>query len=372
LRIWIAACIDRRAMRPHRSILIVVLASLALGLSACGSGTPKPVPSPAAPPAPGMPVPPPRPTPVPPPAPLRPPASLIKPVPVPTERVSLWTDQYLLAGWAIQGHFYTGQYRLVDRNGYIRAQAADYGGCKSALDYLAQRDQLKPNSPHLALLIHGLGSRPEIWSSMRKALARDGYEVATFTYPSTEQGVQVHGEALEKLLVNLDGYSDVTLVAHSLGGLVTRSALARPSFPLLRVPVRAVVMLGTPNQGATLASALGPLTRAFATSAGVDLTPERARQIGAIPAEVRFGVIAGGKNNRWGYNVLLAGDNDGVVRVPETRATNMDDFLLLPVSHTAMQYDGQVIAAVRRFLRAGTFRTPAAPAPRRAGTAPAG
>ncbi len=295
--------------------------------------------------------------PSPPPPPVRP-TSLIKPTPVEAEVVSVWQDEFLFAGWRIQKHFYQGNARLVDARGMMRAQGS-VAACKQAFDYLrAYEERITPRSTKLVLLLHGLGSTPTVMSSLKRALETDGYDVMTVTYPTTEQGVQPNADGVERILKSLEGYSEVSIVAHSLGGLITRSALSRPSFATLPVPVKNVVMLGTPNQGAALAAAFRTIARAAVTAAANDLLPERARQMGTIPAAVRFGVIAGGRGGRIGFNPLLLGDNDSVVRTEETKTANMDEWIVLPVFHTQMTIDAGCIAAVRRFLRGGNLRAP--------------
>ncbi len=298
-------------------------------------------------------------TPAPPPA-----GVLTKPTPVEANTgASLWSDQYLYAGWRIQKYFYNSNSRLVDARGNIRAQG-NYGRVKQAFDYLRWQEKVVPKSRRLALLMHGLASSPAVWDTMRKALEVDGWEARSITYPTTEQGVQPNADIVEALLKNQEGYSEIAIVAHSLGGLITRATLSRPSFTALPVPVTRVVMLGTPNQGAVLAAMLRPVARAAVTASANDLLAERARQFGNIPASVQFGVIAGGRNNTLGYNPILAGDNDSIVRVDETRAGNMDDFIVLPVTHMKMTTDTATILAVRRFLRLGKFMA-VAPVPAR-------
>ncbi len=291
------------------------------------------------------------------PPPVPPPASLIKPTAVDVDSVSLWSDQYLYAGWRIQTHFYQGTSRLVSPHELMFAHGS-YDDCKRAFDYLRAKNHITPRSRHLVLLLHGLGSTPTVMSSMIMAIRNDGNDAETVTYPTTEQGVVPNADGVERLLKNLEGYDDVAIVAHSLGGLITRAVLSRASFVHLPVPVRTVVMLGTPNQGAYLAGALRPLARALVTASANDLLPERARQFGIIPASVRLGVIAGGRGGRYGYNPLLAGDNDSIVRIEETKTANMHEWIILPVLHTSMTTDPTCIAAVRRFLKGGTLKAP--------------
>ena len=71
-----------------------------------------------------------------------------------------------------------------------------------------------------------------------------------------------------------------------------------------------------------------------------------------------FGIVAGGRGDDTGYSFLLAGDDDAVVRVEETRLEGADDFLLLPVRHAAMMKSETVQRATAEFLRSGRF-TPA-------------
>jgi pimeloyl-ACP methyl ester carboxylesterase len=350
LQTLIAVCIERRLISLEAFARAALIGAALAILAACASTGKVPLPQPM--PEPVFVPPPPKPAPPPP----QPPASLVKPAPVTLESVSLWADEYLYAGWTIQRHFYSGQHRLVDARRQLRAQGT-YTACKAALDYLKTRETIQPQSRRLVLMLHGLGSTPAIMARMGAILEKDGWEAVAITYPSTEQGITSSADSVERLLRNLDGYESVSIVAHSLGGLVTRSALSRPSFKALRVPVRTVVMLGTPNKGASLAGLLGPITRAVATSAGVDLLPERAKFIGPVPKAVRFGVIAGGRGNGIGYNPLIEGDDDSVVGVSEARAENMDDFLVLPVLHGGMTEEPSAIAHVRLFLLTGSFKS---------------
>ena len=329
-----------------------LLASLTL--AACGKRAELPAPVPA-------PTPPPVAVPPPPPPPPAPPKSLVTPRAAEAEGVSIWQDEFIYAGWRIQKHFYSATSRLVDARGQIRAEGSS-AACMQAFDYLKWKEGIAPRSKRLVLLLHGLGSNPNVMLPVKRALDADGWDAQTVTYPTTEQGVVPNADGVERLLRSLKDYQDVSIVAHSLGGLIIRATLSRPSFATLPVPVRNVVMLGTPNQGATLAGALRPLARAAVTASANDLLPERARQFGVIPKEVHFGVIAGGRGSSIGYNPLLLGDNDSIVRTEETKTANMDEWVVMPVFHTSMTSDPAVIAAVRRFLLGGTLKVPVAKA----------
>jgi hypothetical protein len=74
----------------------------------------------------------------------------------------------------------------------------------------------------------------------------------------------------------------------------------------------------------------------------------------AIPA-CQFGVIAGGAGTPDGRNPLVAGDDDLIVGIEETRLAGAHDFLVLPLMHTFMMDDPAVQEATLRFLQHGFF-----------------
>ena len=70
-----------------------------------------------------------------------------------------------------------------------------------------------------------------------------------------------------------------------------------------------------------------------------------------------FGIVAGGRGDEIGYSRLLAGDDDAVVCVEETRLEGARDFLLVPVHHAAMMKHPAVQRATVSFLEMGRFDT---------------
>lgn len=64
-------------------------------------------------------------------------------------------------------------------------------------------------------------------------------------------------------------------------------------------------------------------------------------------------MVAGGNGKR-GYNPMLAGDNDGIVTVAETRLGEAEtDFLRVPSLPTSIMLRQDVIAATREFIATG-------------------
>jgi hypothetical protein len=143
------------------------------------------------------------------------------------------------------------------------------------------------------------------------------------------------------------------LVVRRWMGLAEEDDLAR---------VRRMVMLGPPNQGSELARMVAKISVLAALSNGAarELVLEwnRISQDLAVPP-CPFGIVAGGKGDDRGYSSFLAGDDDAVVRVEETRLPGSKDFLLLPVHHAAMMKNPGVQQATTAFLNTGRFPAPA-------------
>jgi hypothetical protein len=160
---------------------------------------------------------------------------------------------------------------------------------------------------------------------------------------------------------NLEGITEIDLVAHSLGNIVIRHYLAdqtdaaKDKQPDERI--RRIVMLGPPNQGAELAvkfarfdpaRVVGTSLQQLATG-WKELSPHLATPAG------EFGILAGGRDNQKGLNPLLDGDDDLVVTVASTRLAGASDFRVLPVWHTTMMNDATVRQYTLHFFRHGFF-----------------
>jgi hypothetical protein len=123
-----------------------------------------------------------------------------------------------------------------------------------------------------------------------------------------------------------------------------------------------MVMLGPPNQGSQLAERF-PKNLAARWVGGGSMAElaggwESLQQRLATP-RCQFGIIAGGQPEGRRGNALLAGDNDFVVRVEETKLAGARDFVVLPVYHGVMMNDPLVREYTLRFLRSGHFRSDA-------------
>ena len=261
----------------------------------------------------------------------------------------LWQDRELAAGWRLQAQAVTGRCRVLDPAGAV-AERGFGEACRVA--YLALRPEV--SAGELVILLHGLGRTPWMFRDLQPALEAEGRQVVALRYPSLTRDLDAHGRWLNEVLDRHPQVSRVSFVTHSLGGLVLRAALARDPAWRARVALGPVVMLAPPNQGALIARRLDRWTptRFILGPSFAELAEDKPLPA-ALPEEVALGIIAGGCCAGEGYNPLLPGDDDGVVRVVETPLEGGDAALRVEALHTFIARDGDAIAATRGFLQDG-------------------
>ena len=118
------------------------------------------------------------------------------------------------------------------------------------------------------LLLHGIFRAKEAFRPMERALRAAGYAAVSVNYPSTRRPLEAHAEQISGLLDRAEGVDTVSFVGHSMGGLVSRVAVARGGPWQERIRVNRLVTIGTPNHGADLADLFGTLHTSSAGSTG--------------------------------------------------------------------------------------------------------
>lgn len=86
-----------------------------------------------------------------------------------------------------------------------------------------------PDIPeHAVLLVHGLDEPGDIWMDLAPALVEAGHRVVRFDYPNDQRVHDSAGLLLDGLRrAHEAGLDDITIIAHSMGGLVSFDALTR-------------------------------------------------------------------------------------------------------------------------------------------------
>ena len=103
------------------------------------------------------------------------------------------------------------------------------------------------------LLLHGIGCNAGVWVPFMRRLRERGIEpLYTLSYGPPLASIEIFvAQVAEKVAVirRATGASGVTLLCHSMGGLVARAYLRRYGTD----EIRAVVTIGTPHRGSILA-----------------------------------------------------------------------------------------------------------------------
>jgi triacylglycerol lipase len=209
------------------------------------------------------------------------------------------------------------------------------------------------------VMLHGVGLGSWAMARIAGHLRSEGYRVVNRSYPSRTVPLERLADTwLPRLLEETGAAAAPRLhfVTHSMGGLVVRAHLAQARPPNLG----RIVMLAPPHHGSEVVDHVGGWW-AFRFFTGIN-----GPRLGTGPASfalglpqwdpaVELGIIAGSRSLNPVFSAWIAGESDGKVSVASSRLPGMRDHLVLPHSHTWLQYRRDTCVAVAQFLRAGRF-----------------
>ncbi len=227
----------------------------------------------------------------------------------------------------------------------------------------------------VVVLVHGLDEPGGIWDDVAPAIDRAGFAVARFDYPN-DQSIARSAVGMSKAFAALSelGVERVDVVAHSMGGLVSREALTNEdlgasSGAISGVRVERLILCGTPNYGSGWARLRGVaevrerLQRWMGSDdldwailsdlgddgdgqAGVDLLPGSefltALNARTMPSGVRVTCIVGRMveptmtAGRDGFEDAARTLGDGVVTMDSAILEGCDDVVVLVANHRSM------------------------------------
>jgi len=273
-----------------------------------------------------------------------------------------WGDVAHFHGWRIQRNVLTKHYRLIDGDD-VRHAWGTREQCQAKLDEIKRERKLPRMSGEGVLLVHGIIRSSKSMAAYRPPLERAGFQVFPFDYPSTRVDLDTAAEYLHEVIESLDGIERLHIVAHSMGGVVTRTYRARHHDERLT----RLVLVGSPQKGAELADLMrGNANLVFKTifgPAGQQLVTDSGGFLKKLPTpDIDFAVIAGGHPPS-GFNPLIPGDDDGIVSLESTRLPGAADFLFVEELHLALNRNETVHKATVRFLQTGKFREAGDPQP---------
>jgi pimeloyl-ACP methyl ester carboxylesterase len=203
------------------------------------------------------------------------------------------------------------------------------------------------------VLLHGALRSPFGMRPTARVLARHGLDPRPFGYATRRRSLDDHAAQLEaEIRAWLDGreLEVLGLLTHSMGGLVARALLARPSLREL-APCQRLVMLAPPNLGAELAARNRdfPPFRWLYGHAAEELQPPRVARLPPPPPTCETLILVGGTGDGRGYNPQISGDDDGVVASRETALPGLEPEFVGGI-HSTLQWRDDVLARAAEFL----------------------
>lgn len=206
------------------------------------------------------------------------------------------------------------------------------------------------------ILLHGLGRSPLSMWPLEGFLEERGYRVVNIGYPSTSYPIadlaRLLGDRLDECCSDSPG--PIHFVTHSMGGILVRAYLAEHSLDSLG----RVVMLSPPNRGSKVVDQVSDwefFEQLFGPAARELGTDSSSVPRSLPPVDFELGIIAGSRSLNPFSAAWLEGPNDGTVAVESTRVEGVQDFLVLPRSHSFIIWSFDVMEQVVAFLQTGAF-----------------
>jgi esterase/lipase len=207
------------------------------------------------------------------------------------------------------------------------------------------------------IVLHGIARTNKQTHLISKRIADAGYEVYNINYPSTEYTIEelvefINGEFKKH---KIRKKNEVNIVAHSLGGLLTRAYLKK--YPMENL--NRIVMISTPNQGSQVADffkdwkiytkIFGPAGQQLGTN------DKEVQRLFSSLDDYEVSVIAGGRSFNPVFSAILDGKDDGVVSVESTKLKGMKDHIVVKNLHGIQLYTKLDAELAISFLDNGKF-----------------
>ncbi|MEM7029201.1 MAG: alpha/beta hydrolase [Chloroflexota bacterium] len=196
------------------------------------------------------------------------------------------------------------------------------------------------------VLIHGQGRTPAAMSILAWRLRQ--HKVIQFGYVCAYQTFEQIVERFVRRIRNTTDSEPYIIVAHSLGGLITRASL-----PYLEdhLPEH-VIMLGTPNQPAAWAKKVGhnPLYRFYTGDCGQKLSQPHFYETLPLP-NVATTIVAGTKGLKGDHSPFGDQPNDMIVAVEETKLGPDTPIVEISTVHTFMMNKRGVAKIINTIIK---------------------
>ena len=215
------------------------------------------------------------------------------------------------------------------------------------------------------VFLHGLGRTPRSMKKLADYFEEQGYRTLNLGYNAIINEYTTILESLDPQIINwIAPNLPVHFIGHSFGGILIRGLLARHPEWQTEPHKGRCIMLGSPNKGTKTASFMLShwWLKHFVPKVTSDLTPDSELLRDLPEPEIETGIIAGNVKFHlvipvsWYYKSATDdAPGDGVVELSNTQCSNMTDFIIMPLHHSFMTWDIELIEEVSHFLEHGKF-----------------
>lgn len=215
------------------------------------------------------------------------------------------------------------------------------------------------------LFVHGISGTGRVWRRMVNRIDRERLQPWVLNYPSGAN-LGLLAETITGLLNELQvkyGFSELAVVAHSMGGLVARDIVNRNLAQGNRGTVRQLITIATPWGGH--AAAQRATNAPISVPAWQDMAPGseflQALLTQTLPSDVPFDLIFGYR----GSSLFLAGNSDGTIALnsllEDKAQAQARQVIAFDEDHVSILKSPEVAARVNALLVG--FPSPRQPAP---------
>lgn len=198
----------------------------------------------------------------------------------------------------------------------------------------------------IVILIHGLMRTSMSMRPLKSFLESYGYQVYLYSYPSARYSIQQHGVRLRHFVDDLIAKNPgkkINFITHSLGGIITREAVAKLKPKQVR-HIGCLIMLAPPNQGSTLAKISTKIFPLFTSPIKplAELSSEQSSYVHRVPVpKIKMAIIAG--------------KYDAKVPPEYARLDGQMEPMIISTNHMVIMNNSKVRELILQFLADGRF-----------------
>ena len=205
---------------------------------------------------------------------------------------------------------------------------------------IAESDNFRERQQNHVVFIHGLAAHRVLFVPMAWQIRKLGFSTSTFGYRSWLWSIEHHAKCFTGYLEKLESNSKIKnyhIVAHSMGGIVTRQAILDRRFEKLK----RIVMLGAPNHGSPVAKAITTVLPFLKTLRQISNHSESFVNRLPQPQGPEIGIVAA--------------SYDFVIPEPNTHLATESDHVSIFSGHNGLLIRPAAVKQIGEFLVNGQF-----------------